>query len=722
MTGAAIAPDLFDSPQLQKWQRVRQVVREAAALGAQFRLAGKAVAIDEPPDLPLTLRDELLEHGQSGRLRKFLLSGEDPDLKALALANQLGVGRKLVTDRLGARAAVRELITDMKSHGGHLGVDIETAPRPEEGKQQPLLLLNSDGAPSDRKQARPRDRTGLDPHRAIIGSLQLYAGGRFAYIFRGAALTLVRDSHWFRRQHLVAHNAGFETSFLQHHSRYRRHADRRPRGRLDCTMQAFGLLHGVGFQGEKRSLESAAKILFDLDVPKDLQTSDWGAEILSAGQLAYAASDAILVWRMWPGLERELQDRRRWAAYQLQRGATNAVADMELRGLTLDRGRHAEICRVWSEALADARRAYSEATGEPPPTTTPEVQRWLEGLLERHPELRPWPLTPNGKLSTKASHLKRLVDHESARHILTIRAREQLLQNFGPKLIECVSPVTGCIHGRYSIAGTKAGRFSAQSPNLQQLPSARAPEFKKCVVPRRGYVIVGCDWNQIEMRAIACISKDRQLTRLYAEGRDIHTETASSILRIAADRLTPLQRQYAKPVNYGAIYGLGPAGLRENAFADYGIEMTLREAENALDRFFVTFKGVRDWRRKNADICKARRYVLIGVGRIVHDDWEPFGLSFPQCCNLPIQGACADACLRALTWIHARLKRAKFDGGVLACIHDELLLEIRAEQAEDARQLLEATMIEAFIATFPGAPTRGVATAAIGESWAEAKP
>jgi DNA polymerase-1 len=722
MTAATIP--LFSDTGLCAWDRVRRAVHEASRLGTAFQIAGAGVVIAEPAELPMSLHTELAEFANNGLLRSFLGGGRDPDRLAVAFADKLGIARVLVTTREATRDAVRRLIRDLRAHGGALGIDIETSLHSGQGKPRPFVRLNLDGTPSEH-QPEWKGRAALDPHRADITTLQLYAGGECCYVFRGDALRIVLRSHWLRRQNLVAHNAGFESAFLQHHARYRRPKYRKSFGRrLDCTMQAAGLLYGVGHHGEGRSLETAAARVFGLKVPKELQTSDWSAPELSAGQIAYAAVDAILAWRLWRCLVPQLREKGRWAAYELQRRAIPAVADMELRGLGIDREEHKRQTHLWNEALAAARHTYQELTGQPPPAKPADIRSWLQQTLSPQ-ELTRWPRTDKDNLlSVGAAALKHLIDVPAARPLLAIRRLEQLINNFGPRWLEHVGPVTGRLHCHYNIAGTKAGRFSAEAPNPQQLPSGKAPEFKRCIVADPGNLLVGCDWNQIEMRAAAWISGDQALTRVYAEGRDIHAETAGRIVGVAPESVSKEQRQAAKPVNFGAIYGIGAAMLRENAFAEYGVEMTLRQAENALDRFFDNYRQLGRWRRRHHDICKARGYVEIGCGRVVEAAWETDTggqLIFTRCCNLPVQGICADAILRAITWTYTQLKQAGIRGGLVACVHDELLLEVDEADAERARDILQRTMIDAFVATFAGAPTNGVAAAKIGLSWAEVK-
>src|SRR5215469_11622076 len=168
------------------------------------------------------------------------------------------------------------------------------------------------------------------------------------------------------------------------------------------------------------------------------------------------------------------------------------------------------------------------------------------------------------------------------------------------------------------------------------------------------------------MRAAAWLYGDPVLTAIFRDGRDVHAETAARIAGIAATDVSDMQRDGAKPINYGAVYGQGPNGLRESAFVSYGVEMSFREAEHACARFRQTYHVLYSGLRDNYRLCEARGYVLIGAGRIVKAEWEiDVGgrLLFTRCCNLPIQGICADAMLRAVSWTHARLKAARFEAG-----------------------------------------------------------
>ena len=629
---------------------------------------------------------------------------------------------ELVLTKAAARQAVRQLECAKREHGGILAIDVETAPKRDLGEPLPWQRLNKDGGNAT-VQPKVTDRSGLSPHLADIQCLQLYAGGERCFIFRHEALDLVVRSHWLRRQRLVAHNAGFEAAFLRAAAAgYRPLPYRRPRFRLDCTAQASGLLYGLGFGGEARALDAVCKTVLGLTMSKDLQVSDWTAPTLSAGQLAYAAADAVVTWRLHPLLQHALRQEDRAAAYELQRGAIPAVADMELRGIKLDVAEHTKQTSVWAQQLAVARHEYAVLTGDPPPSKPDEVRAWLESVLDRD-QLAHWPRTPaDNRLMVGAAQLKRLAHVDSCRPVLRMLAAEKLLANFGAKLAAQVNPATGRIHAHYSIAGAKSGRFTCNHPNLQQLPSARAPEFRRCIVAAPGNLLVGCDYAQIELRAAAHVANDQNLTRVYQDGRDVHAETAAFVAGVPVDRVTRAQRQAAKAVNFGALYGQQAPGLVEYAFDAFDVVMSEREAQQALDRFTAAYPQLDQWKWDNYHRCKQRGYVLIGCGRVVKADWEfERRIRFTQACNLPIQGIAADCMLRAIRLVHAQLLAAKIRGGLIATIHDELVAEVAEDDAERARDILQAAMIEAFETTFPGAPSAGVAVATIGHNWAELK-
>ena len=311
---------------------------------------------------------------------------------------------------------------------------------------------------------------------------------------------------------------------------------------------------------------------------------------------------------------------------------------------------------------------------------------------------------------------------KNAKTVMAIREKQTVLRTFGERLARHINPVTGRIHGSFEIAAAGPGRFAAADPNLQQLPVRRTPEFRECIIAPPGRRLVVCDWGQVELRALAWLYHDDALMADLVSG-DVHRRTAARINGITLDAVTKTQRDSAKAINFGATYGVSANGLRQNVFANFGVDLTLGEAQRALDQFAVVYHRAWSGRERYARVCHARGYIVVPTsGRIVRRQWFSYGkLTDRQCFNTPVQGSCADAMLRAVALIDTRLVEGQIRGGLIACVHDELLLEVSEDDAEIARALLEDVMIDAFATTFPGAPTKGVAAATIGQNWAEAK-
>jgi hypothetical protein len=188
-----------------------------------------------------------------------------------------------------------------------------------------------------------------------------------------------------------------------------------------------------------------------------------------------------------------------------------------------------------------------------------------------------------------------------------------------------------------------------------------------------------------------------------------HALVARVGLRVLlACRLADQESRHVKegPLTIFAVeLGLSPTGLGDGHAALPAVPC-LAKSMRALQ-----FLPILAHRYGYPDVPKSSGGLILVGGRLL----------FTRCCNLPIQGICADAMLRAIVRTHAVLKDARIRGGLVACVHDELLLEVHEDDAEIARELLEYAMIGAFTETFPGAPVDGVATAKIGQTWAEVK-
>jgi DNA polymerase-1 len=690
---------------------LQEAVRAATKLGATFRIVGADIEIDG--DLP----DESRAALPVDQLYAYF-GAAAADNEAVEFLAQLQVLPILVTDAAGATAAMGAL-----AGADPIGLDLETAPP---GARPEPVMINSTGKLAASQPGA--GKAGLDPHTAVIQTAQLYAGGEHAYVFHGEALHHLLNSERLYEQHFVAHGADFETQFLQHHLANSANNDKDPTRTLpliECTLQGIGLLHGV--EGRKRSLAAASKTMLHLDPPKLLQTSAWAAPRLSVGQIAYAASDAVLAFRLWREVEQALKSKGRYTAYEVQRNAIAAVADTELRGIAFDLKKHARLVAGWKIDITTLEQKIIDLTGQPPPAKKTEEQAWIVSVAGDL--LATWPrTTKSNELSTTAAAYALLENVPAARLMLELRAKKKLLSTYGDNIARQVNPVTGRLHASYSISGAKTGRFSCSGPNLQNQPSLyKAPDYKNLFIATPGSLLLTGDWKQVELRAMAYVSGCPDMTAVFEAGGDLHLETALAMVGkrcedIPAEELAVL-RSRAKAVNFSVIYGSTGKGLAETAWKNYGIKMKVAEGSQAIAQFFEKRPKVKRWMERSLIEGTLHGRVLIGCGRVVEVGWEETRRFSPQqCANYPIQGICADAMLRALALTYDRLRAANITGGIIGSIHDELLVEVAEADAKKARQILETAMTEAFEQTFPGAPTTGgVVEIKGGPSWGECK-
>jgi DNA polymerase I-like protein with 3'-5' exonuclease and polymerase domains len=489
-----------------------------------------------------------------------------------------------------------------KARGAVLGLDLETAVNPGEDSQPAVKLRLRDGLPAKQQPVLKGD-AGLDPHRSRARLVQLYGGGRRCLVLDTTTVPIDLLGGVLGRRVTLIHNAAFDLRFLAEAGL--------EVPRFEDIMQAAGLLLGA----HRRGLDDAADAYLGFTLPKNLQRSDWSAPILSPGQLAYAALDAIVVFRLWPKLRTELRAKQRGAAYVLQRDVTPATVRMTRRGITLDRTVHRQQISEWQTALVDAKRAFTKEAGQDPPETPNETRAFLCKALPAE-IIAAWPRTGKQQvLSTKTAELKRHIDVPAVRSLLAITATTKLLNSFGEELARKVSPRTARLHPTYNIAGTKTGRFSSSNPNIQQIPKHKAQGMRGSFVAAPGMKLVLADYSAMELRAAGAVSDDHAMNADFAAGIDLHRRQAAEMLGIPEEDVTVAQRDDAKPICFGTIYGAGARGLAASAWGNYGIVMSLAETEEARRAFLARYPRFGSWMDSN--FARSNRLGFIIIGRLV---------------------------------------------------------------------------------------------------------
>ncbi len=263
------------------------------------------------------------------------------------------------------------------------------------------------------------------------------------------------------------------------------------------------------------------------------------------------------------------------------------------------------------------------------------------------------------------------------------------------------------------VCGARSGRITCSKPNLQQLP----PDVRRAVVAPPGKVLIVADYSQMELRVLAELAGDAALRAVFAEGRDVHAEAAARITGVPVEDVIPEQRKAAKAIVFGTVYGSGARGLKASAWADFGVELSIEEAGAAKAALLNAFPGIRDHQCEQADRAEQDGVLWSIAGRPLKAAWEKDGtIRYTVAVNYAVQASAADVLLLAM----ADVERA-LPGSMILSVHDELVLEVPEDQAEEAGAFLTAGMGAAFSELFPGAPLTGLVAAKTGECWADLK-
>ena len=535
-----------------------------------------------------------------------------------------------------------------------LGLDIETAPLPAFLPEAWPIAVTKDGRRS-KLQATKDTSPALDPFRAEVRLIQVAAE------INSGTVVLVIDLRrvplnspalaplW--RCNLIGHNLSFDAKMLAANGVHL--ADE---NLVDTILIAGLVLRGVEDarrEGSRRpSLADAVKEALGIDLPKTSQLSPWWRDRLTPEQIAYAALDAVFALKLEAALTPQivkLNDGPDGKTLQNRLcEAVGPVARMELAGVTVDREALTKQANAWDHELTTLKNEIDKL-GISNPSSARQVGRWLSGELARLDATNPtnlasnWPRTPSGSLSTKAKHLRRLADEVPIAALLVRFSQlEQLHSNFGDKLLDRINPQTGRLHGSFQLAKAKNGRFSSSNPNMQNIP--RSESFRSVFVAPSGKQLIVADYSQLELRVMSYIANDAVMTEAYRKGLDLHAVTAAGMLGLKPDQFDPDQpahkeaRQKAKAVNFGVIFGSGPAGLKEFARDAYNLQITMEEARAVIDRFLTTYPGVARWQREQAARTGQTRAVSTRGGRVYRFVWEPNGeYSRNLALNLPIQ-------------------------------------------------------------------------------------
>lgn len=405
----------------------------------------------------------------------------------------------------------------------------------------------------------------------------------------------------------------------------------------------------------------------------------------------YAAEDADITLRLWQKFRPQLHRTSVTRVYEtLERPLIPVLADMELRGVLVDRDVLSRMSNAFAQKMAQLEEEIQELAGRPFNVASPKQ---LGEILFDELGLSGGVKGKTGAYSTGAEVLEDLASegHALPARVLDWRQLQKLKSTYTDALQDHINRDTGRVHTSYSLVGAVTGRLSSTDPNLQNIPvrTEEGRRIRAAFIAPEGKVLVSLDYSQIELRILAHMADIPALKQAFRDGHDIHAMTASEMFGVPLEGMDPMIRRQAKAINFGVIYGISGFGLARN------LRIPRAEAQGFIDRYFERFPGIRAYMDKTVAEAKEKGYVETLFGRRIHmpeinAKGPGAGFAKRAAINAPIQGTAADIIRRAMI----RMPEAIQDlpATMLLQVHDELLFEVEAHAVDETIRRVKAVM------------------------------
>ncbi|HEV2905038.1 MAG TPA: DNA polymerase [Pyrinomonadaceae bacterium] len=483
----------------------------------------------------------------------------------------------------------------------------------------------------------------------------------------------------------IAHNAKFDAKFIKHNLGV-------DIGGLFDTLLASQLV-SAGDIEERHGLEAIAGRYLNEAVDKSERLSNWEFE-LSEAQLQYAARDAAVLIPLREKLVEKIKSNDLIDCAKLEFDCVMPVVDIELTGFYMNKTRWLEQLAIVEERRAELANELQEMLGEgaaqaslfgpPRANINLDSQQQVTEALNRlgiplPDSTRNWKLQP---LALQYPVVAKLIEY---------RTMQKALTSYGQNMIEFINPKTGRLHADFRQIGAPTGRFACTNPNIQQVP--HAAEYRRCFMGYpEGRQLIIADYSQIELRILAEFSGDEAFTNAFKSGADLHRVTAAQVFGVAEDQVTKEQRDFAKRLNFGVVYGIG--AQRFSMMTGLGVP----EAEDVLRRYFATYRKLDAYLRESANRAVDEKQARTGSGRLVRFNYDPsdrqqISMTQRNGKNAPIQGTSADILKRALRLLSDELRDTSAQ--IVNIIHDEIVVEVNEGEAESVAAKVERAMISA---------------------------
>jgi len=466
----------------------------------------------------------------------------------------------------------------------------------------------------------------------------------------------------------------------------------KPRGIAFDTMIASHLVHP---EQHRHNLTQIAEAYLGHTVSSYAEVAGKDVPFASVpieAATAYAAEDAEIVQRLRAPLTRALSEAGAIDLFErVEIPLVSVLARMERNGILVDTQVLARQGIELRKELEIIEADLMEMAGEP---FNPSSPKQVAEILFDRLGLPVIERTKTGP-STSARVLAELaVHHPLPGKLIAYRELKKLLTTYIDQLPKAVNRGTGRIHTTFHQTSTATGRLSSSEPNLQNIPVRTdiGGRIRRAFIAPPDHLLVSADYSQIELRILAHFSGDERLIAAFESGEDLHRLTASHLFGVPKEEIDERQRNAAKRINFGIIYGISPYGLAR----DLGI--TQSEAKGYIDRFFAAYPKTKEHIDRLVNLATERGYAETLLGRrrplphLTSRNVSQRNFDRRNAVNTPIQGSAADLIKLAMIRIDRLIEHEDLPVKMLLQIHDELIFEIAEDECEEAAEIIKDEM------------------------------
>ncbi len=419
--------------------------------------------------------------------------------------------------------------------------------------------------------------------------------------------------------------------------------------------------------------------------------------------------------RLKEHFEEELKEKKLTSLfYDIELPLLPILAKMERTGIYLDIEQLKGVSHHLATELHHIKTAIFQAVGEEFNLNSPKQ---LSAVLYEKLQLKP-PHRKDTEFSTGADVLEELAsENPVVGQILNYRILEKLRSTYADALPASINPNTGRIHCTFNQSGTATGRLACQDPNLQNIPirTSEGLKIRAAFKPQKqGWLFLGGDYSQIELRLLAHFSEDPELLKAFKHGQDVHAHTASLVFGIPQADVTSKERSLAKAVNFGILYGQSAFGLA------HSLGISNSAAATFIKTYFERYPRVSEYLEHCKELTRKTGLAKTLTGRQrpipeIHNKNPSIRAAAERLAiNTPLQGTAADLIKIAMIEIDREISEKKFQGKMILQIHDELIFEIPEEETSFFKKLVKEKMESVFDLKVPIE-----VHLAVGKNWAE---